>query len=120
MNRLLGALLLTSLFSNVQAEQLTLGVEDAIDHAVQSNLRTRLAQEKIKEIEAEVEAGYAALRPRFNLNVAQYNRSVNLASQGLSGAELPIPNRIVKPVSADGTATPGGRVGRRLPQGPSH
>ena len=94
MNRLLGALLLTSLFSNVQAEQLTLGVEDAIDHAVQSNLRTRLAQEKIKEIEAEVEAGYAALRPRFNLNVAQYNRSVNLASQGLSGAELPIPNRI--------------------------
>ena len=56
MNRLLGALLLTSLFSNVQAEQLTLGVEDAIDHAVQSNLRTRLAQEKIKEIEAEVEA----------------------------------------------------------------
>uniref|UniRef100_UPI00296E8F4B hypothetical protein n=1 Tax=Flagellimonas baculiformis TaxID=3067310 RepID=UPI00296E8F4B len=25
----------------------------------------------------------------------------------------------VKPVSADGTATPGGRVGRRLPQGPS-
>src|SRR5690606_4567375 len=35
------------------------------------------------------------------------------------GPPLSIPNREVKPVSADGTATPGGRVGRRLPRGPS-
>ena len=31
------------------------------------------------------------------------------------GPPLSIPNREVKPASADGTATPGGRVGRRLP-----
>ena len=30
------------------------------------------------------------------------------------GSPLPIPNREVKPISADGTAPPGGRVGRRL------
>ena len=35
------------------------------------------------------------------------------------GPPLSIPNREVKPVSADGTATPGGRVGRRLPRSPS-
>ena len=32
---------------------------------------------------------------------------------------LPIPNREVKPVSADGTAIPSGRVGSRQPSGPS-
>ena len=33
------------------------------------------------------------------------------------GPPLTIPNREVKPVCADGTATPGGRVGRRLLRG---
>lgn len=34
------------------------------------------------------------------------------------GPPLPIPNREVKPASADGTAPKGGRVGRRHPQAP--
>ena len=34
------------------------------------------------------------------------------------GPPLTIPNREVKPVRADGTATPGGRVGSRLPRKP--
>ena len=38
---------------------------------------------------------------------------------GYSGGDppLPIPNREVKPARADGTAPPGGRVGRRRPSG---
>ena len=38
---------------------------------------------------------------------------------GYSGGvpPLPIPNREVKPARADGTAPPGGRVGRRRPSG---
>ena len=34
------------------------------------------------------------------------------------GTPLTIPNREVKPVSADGTAIPSGRVGRRLARSP--
>ena len=44
---------------------------------------------------------------------------VNLLNSlgGYGGGETPltIPNREVKPTSADGTAKPGGRVGRRQP-----
>ena len=36
------------------------------------------------------------------------------------GPPLTIPNREVKPVCADGTALPGGRVGRRLSLNPDH
>ena len=64
-------------------------------------------------------------------NVFHKDHSENAASQykvkrhpGLRwpwrrGTPLPIPNRTVKPASADGTATPGGRVGRRLLQRPN-
>lgn len=86
--------LLLSLSVSVLAQPTPLGVEEAIDRAVSTNLRTRLSREKIREAEAEVRAAYTAYNPRLNLNAQQYNRSVNLASQGLSGSDLPVPTRI--------------------------
>lgn len=77
-----------------QAPEIALGVEDAIGKALESNLRTRLARERINEAEAGLAAAYSAFSPRVNLEGGQFNRSVNLAAQGLSGSELPIPTRI--------------------------
>ena len=45
--------------------------------------------------------------------------SVILGGYSAGVPPLPIPNREVKPVSADGTAIPSGRVGSRQPSGPS-
>ena len=41
------------------------------------------------------------------------NRSLIKAIDSVGDPPLPIPNREVKPVSADGTAIPSGRVGSR-------
>lgn len=76
------------------ADQVSLGVEQAIALAIQSNLKTRLAQEKTVEKSAMVEAAESAYRPTLSLNGQQFNRSVNLAAQGLSGSSLPVPTRI--------------------------
>lgn len=83
-----------SLLLPVGAQPVSLGVEDAISKALESNLRTRLARERINEAEAGLAAAYAAFSPRINLEGGQYNRSVNLAAQGLSGSDLPVPTRI--------------------------
>src|SRR5690606_34914798 len=45
-------------------------------------------------------------------------RTIDLRWPWRRGPPLSIPNREVKPVCADGTATPSGRVGRRLFLGP--
>jgi outer membrane protein TolC len=76
------------------AEKVSLGVEEAIGRALETNLRTRLARERIVEAEAGLQAAYAAYAPKVSVEAGQYNRSVNLASQGLSGSDLPVPNRI--------------------------
>lgn len=90
------ASLLSALFllTPAWAEEVGLGVEEAIGLALQSNLRTRLAQEKTVERSALLESANSAYRPTFSLLGSQFNRSVNLASQGLSGSSLPVPTRI--------------------------
>lgn len=94
MQRLISLFVLLALALPASAERLTLGVEDAIGKALASNLRTRMAQEQIAEAEAGVAAAQSAFNPNFSVEAGQYNRSVNLASQGLGGSDLPIPTRI--------------------------
>lgn len=93
-NTLLAGLAFLALAAPALAERVPLGVEEAIALAQQSHLRTRLSQEKIVEAEAGLAAAYSAYAPQVSLAAAQYNRSVNLASQGLSGSALPVPTRI--------------------------
>ena len=78
----------------VLAEKVPLGVEEAIALAQQSNLRTRLSKEKIVEAEAGLAAAYSAYSPQVSFSAGQFNRSVNLAAQGLGGSALPVPTRI--------------------------
>lgn len=70
-------------------EPLTL--RQTVDRAVQTHLKSRLNLEKIRESEAHLAEAWAGLNPTVTLNANQYNRTINLASQGLSGSELPIP-----------------------------
>ncbi len=76
------------------ADRIPLGVEDAIALAQKSHLRTRLSREKIVEAEAGLSAAYSAYAPQVSFAASQYNRSINLASQGLGGSTLPVPTRI--------------------------
>lgn len=85
---------LLALWLPAQAERVSLDVEGAISKAIASNLRTRLAQERINEAESVVAQAEAAYNPSIRLEAGQFNRSVNLAAQGLSGSDLPIPIRI--------------------------
>ena len=88
------ALCLACLARPSLADRVPLGVEEAIALAQQSHLRTKLSREKISEAEAGLAAAYSAFSPQISFAASQYNRSVNLASQGLSGSALPVPTRI--------------------------
>jgi outer membrane protein TolC len=90
----MSVLLVLALVLPACAERVSLGVEHAINKALETNLRTRLAQERIVEAESVVTRAEAAFSPTFSVEAGQYNRSVNLAAQGLSGSDLPIPTRI--------------------------
>ena len=70
-------------------EPLTL--RQAVERALETHLKTRINKEKIRESEARVAEALAGLNPTVTFNANQYNRTINLASQGLSGADLPIP-----------------------------
>lgn len=94
MRGVIGLCLVLALAMPASAERVSLDVEDAISKAIASNLRTRLAQERIVEADSLVAQAEAAYNPSFRLEAGQFNRSVNLAAQGLSGSDLPIPTRI--------------------------
>ena len=68
-----------------------LGLSEAVDLALQQNLKTRISHEKIREAEGRIEQSYASLYPQFRFVTSQASRTVNLAAQGLSGGFLPIP-----------------------------
>ena len=68
-----------------------LGLSEAVDLALQQNLKTRISREKIREAEGRIEQSYASLYPQFRFVTSQASRTVNLAAQGLSGGFLPIP-----------------------------
>jgi len=70
-------------------EPLTL--RQAVDRALETHVKTRVNKEKIRESEARLAEALAGLNPMVTFNAAQYNRTINLAAQGLSGASLPIP-----------------------------
>ena len=52
---------------------------------------------------------------RKNKHDAERHKAINNGGNSDGDPPLPIPNREVKPVSADGTAIPSGRVGSRQP-----
>jgi len=68
-----------------------LSLQQAVERALETHVKTRVNKEKIRESEARVAEAWAGLNPTVNFNAGQYNRSINLAAQGLSGASLPIP-----------------------------
>lgn len=68
-----------------------LSLQQAVERALETHIKTRVNKEKIRESEARVAEALAGLNPTVSFNAAQYNRSINLAAQGLSGANLPIP-----------------------------
>jgi len=68
-----------------------LNLRQAVERALETHLKTRINKEKIRESEARVAEALAGLNPTVTFNANQYNRTINLASQGLSGADLPIP-----------------------------
>lgn len=72
-----------------QPQALTL--RQTVDLALASHLKTKLAHERIRESEARLQESWSALNPQLHLNAGQYNRSINLAAQGLSGPNVPIP-----------------------------
>lgn len=88
------ALIIFMLLAPAYADRVPLGVESAIARALDTNLKARLAKEKVIEAEATLQAAWTAYNPRFGLNLAQYNRSVNLAELGLVNSGLPTPTRI--------------------------
>ncbi|MBN9415225.1 MAG: TolC family protein [Candidatus Eremiobacteraeota bacterium] len=73
-------------------EPLTL--RQTVDRALESHLKSKLNLEKIRESEAHLAEAWAGLNPTVNLNANQYNRTINLASQGLGGSSLPIPSLV--------------------------
>lgn len=68
-----------------------LSLAQAVQLSLQSHLQTRLSHERIRESEARLEQSWAALNPQVHFTMGQYNRTLNLASQGLSGPNVPIP-----------------------------
>lgn len=66
-------------------------LRQAVERALDTHVKTRLNKEKIRESEARVAEALAGLNPTVTFNANQYNRTINLASQGLSGQNLPIP-----------------------------
>lgn len=69
----------------------TLTLQEAVQLAIQTNLKVKISREKIHEAEGRIEQNLSAFLPQFRFVTSQGNRTVNLAQQGLSGANLPIP-----------------------------
>lgn len=65
----------------------------AYGEAVRTNVNSLVAKERIREAEARIDQAWAALLPNLKFAASQYNRTVNLAAQGLAGGStaLPIP-----------------------------
>ena len=61
---------------------------------------------------------YFTYKTKFKLSLYYVIRYLKFRWPWRRGTPLTIPNREVKPVSADGTAIPSGRVGRRLARSP--
>ena len=55
------------------------------------------------------------VREHSRKNTVRKHQAINNGGNSDGDPPLPIPNREVKPVSADGTAIPSGRVGSRQP-----
>lgn len=71
-----------------------MSLRQTVERALEAHLKTRLNKEKIRESEAHVAEALAGLNPTVTFNANQYNRSINLASQGLSGGNVPFPTFI--------------------------
>ncbi|MBS2036718.1 TolC family protein [bacterium] len=76
--------------ASLEAEQ-PLSLRQAIQQALDTHVKTQVNKEKIRESEARAREAWAELNPTVTFNASQYNRTVNLASQGLAGQSLPIP-----------------------------
>ncbi|MBN9415100.1 MAG: TolC family protein [Candidatus Eremiobacteraeota bacterium] len=76
--------------SVVRSEE-PLNLRQAIERALETHIKTRVNKEKIRESEARAAQAWAEINPTVTFNANQYNRTINLASQGLSGSNLPIP-----------------------------
>ncbi|MFN8607067.1 MAG: TolC family protein [Vulcanimicrobiota bacterium] len=76
--------------SQVQPEQ-PISLRQALERSVETHVKTQVNREKIRESEARARAAWAELNPTVMFNASQYNRTVNLAAQGLAGQNLPIP-----------------------------
>ncbi len=68
-----------------------LSLEDAVNLAIQNNVRVELARERINEAEANTNQALARLQPSLGLNVSQYDRTTNLKAQGLNFPGFAIP-----------------------------
>jgi outer membrane protein len=60
------------------------------DWATGANLQSQVASERIRESEARIQQSWAALNPQVRFTATQYNRTVNLAQQGLTGSGFPV------------------------------
>ena len=87
--------LVQPVWAEVQPEQ-PITLRQAVESALETHLNTRLSRERIRESEARIGQSLAALNPQVNFSAGQYNRSINLAAQGLAGGGggLPIPTFI--------------------------
>lgn len=84
-------LVLVLLLAGLAPAQESLTLEDALNLAVQNNVRVEIARERIKEAEANTNQALARLQPSLTLNVSQYDRTTNLKAQGLNFPGFPFP-----------------------------
>lgn len=76
--------------ASVPLAPVPIDLRQVYEEATRSNLKTRIAEEQIRESEARIQQSWAALNPQVRFTASQYNRTVNLAQQGLSGSAFPI------------------------------
>lgn len=97
MKRLLALLLGMILMTPALADPIpgydpsALSLEDAINLAIQNNVKVEIARERIKEAEANTNQALARLMPTLTLNASQFDRTTNLRAQGLNFPGFPIP-----------------------------
>lgn len=65
-------------------------LKQAYQWALEHTLQSQLARERIRESEARLQQSWAALNPQVRFTASQFNRTSNLASQGLTGSTFPI------------------------------
>lgn len=68
-----------------------LGLREAVETALLTNLKTKQSKERIREAEGRIEQAYSTLYPQIRFVSSQFNRTVNLASQGLAGGGIALP-----------------------------